>query len=212
MRQRPPRRSGSTLPALRLGEAAGAHEDQSGRENGRNTRSHGPESAQANAPNDHRGSGNTAPPDAFSDPTFFSDVVFKRILAHLVDTAILLAVMAPLGFFMVVTAIASFGLLVLPFAFAFLALRFLYYVGFTAGTKSATPGMRLLGIELRTIAGGRPDFLQAFLRLTVYYVLVGLLTPLVLLVALFNDQRRALHDMVSETVVVNRLAAAAPTP
>ena len=135
--------------------------------------------------------------------------MLKRILAHIVDSAILLAVMLPIGFFMLVTAIATLGLLILPFAFAFLAMRFLYYVGFTAGAKSATPGMRMLGIELRTAAGGRPDFLQAFLRLTVYYVLIGLLTPLILLVALFNSQRRALHDMVSETVVVNRLAVPA---
>ncbi|MDH3236530.1 MAG: RDD family protein, partial [Alphaproteobacteria bacterium] len=127
----------------------------------------------------------------------------------IVDTAILLAIMAPLGFFAMVTAIATFGLLILPFTLAFLGLRFLYYVGFTAGAKSATPGMRMLGIELRTVEGGRPDFLQAFLRLAVYYVLIGLLTPLILLVALFNGQRRALHDMASETVVVNRLAALA---
>jgi uncharacterized RDD family membrane protein YckC len=146
---------------------------------------------------------------AFSDPAFVSDIVFKRILAHIVDSAILLAVMAPIGFFMILAAIATLGLLIVPFAFAFLALRFLYYVGFTAGTRSATPGMRMLGIELRTASGGRPDFLQAFLRLTVYYVLVALLTPLILLVALFNAQRRAVHDMVSETVVVNRLDIAA---
>jgi uncharacterized RDD family membrane protein YckC len=138
-----------------------------------------------------------------------SDIIFKRILAHVVDSAILLAIMAPIGFFMILTAIATLGLLIVPFAFAFLALRFLYYVGFTAGARSATPGMRILGIELRTASGGRPDFLQAFLRLAVYYVLIGLLTPLILLVALFNAQRRAVHDMVSETVVVNRLEIAA---
>ena len=153
--------------------------------------------------------GSKAAGTAFSDPAFVSDIVFKRILAHIVDSAILLAIMAPIAFFMILTAIATLGLLILPFAFAFLVMRFLYYVGFTAGASSATPGMRMLGIEIRTVSGGRPDFLQAFLRLTVYYVLVGLLTPLILLVALFNAQRRAVHDMVSETVVVNRLEIAA---
>jgi len=207
MRHRHPRqRPGSTLPALRLGDGDGKEDhtrhDHDGSARGdagpdRRARAHGPDA-------------DTASGGAFSDPAFVSDIVFKRILAHIVDTAILLAIMAPLGFFMIVTAVATFGLLIVPFAFAFLALRFLYYVGFTAGAKSATPGMRVLGIELRTTAGGRPDFLQAFLRLAVYYVLIGLLTPLILLVALFNVQRRALHDMVSETVVVNRLAVAAP--
>ncbi|HUT51458.1 MAG TPA: RDD family protein [Alphaproteobacteria bacterium] len=201
MRQRQPRRRpGSTLPALRLGDGEG--------EAGQNRRAHD-ESANRDAGPDRSAHGagmDAANGGAFSDPAFVSDIVFKRILAHIVDTAILLAIMAPLGFFMIVTAVATFGLLILPFALAFLALRFLYYVGFTASARSATPGMRMLGIELRTIAGGRPDLLQAFLRLAVYYVLAGLLTPLILLAALFNVQRRALHDLVSETVVVNRLA------
>ena len=159
MRQRPPRRSGSTLPALRLGEAAGAHNGDNGAERGaestRGARSHRPEKPDTGTRSGPR-SGRTTPPGAFSDPAYFGDIVFKRILSHLIDTAILLAIMVPLGFFMVMTAIASFGLLAVPFALGFLVLRFLYYVGFTASARGATPGMRLLGIELRTIAGGRP--------------------------------------------------------
>jgi uncharacterized RDD family membrane protein YckC len=203
MRHREPRRRpGSTLPTLGMGSAN--QREQAGGQG--NTASDGTK----NAGNGARAeSPRTAAGTAFSDPAFVSDIVFKRILAHIVDSAILLAVMAPIGFFMILAAIATLGLLILPFAFAFLALRFLYYVGFTAGARSATPGMRMLGIELRTASGGRPDFLQAFLRLAVYYVLIALLTPLILLVALFNAQRRTVHDMVSETVVVNRLEIAA---
>lgn len=203
MRHREPRRRpGSTLPTLGMGgaeqrERAGRQDDADG-------------NSGASAHHDSgAGRGGSGGSTAFSDPAFVADIVFKRILAHIVDTAILLAVMAPIGFFMILTAIATLGLLILPFAFGFMVLRFFYYVGFTAGANSATPGMRMLGIELRTASGGRPDFLQAFLRLAVYYVLIGLLTPLILLVALFNVQRRAIHDMVSETVVVNRLGVAA---
>lgn len=207
MRHREPRRRpGSTLPTLGMGganrrERAGDHGDTAndGSNGGTEHAGHGP---RAQGPRKSAGT-------AFSDPAFASDIVFKRILAHIVDSAILIAIMAPIGFFMILAAIATLGLLIVPFAFAFLALRFLYYVGFTAGGRSATPGMRMLGIELRTASGGRPDFLQAFLRLAVYYVLIGLLTPLILLVALFNAQRRAVHDLVSETVVVNRLDIAA---
>jgi uncharacterized RDD family membrane protein YckC len=199
MRHREPRRRpGSTLPTLGMGGAN--QREQAGRQDG---------TAASDGANARHKAGSDAAGTAFSDPAFVSDIIFKRILAHVVDSAILLAIMAPIGFFMILTAIATLGLLILPFAFAFLALRFLYYVGFTAGARSATPGMRILGIELRTASGGRPDFLQAFLRLAVYYVLIGLLTPLILLVALFNAQRRAVHDMVSETVVVNRLEIAA---
>jgi len=209
MRHRQPRRRpGSTLPTLGM---AGAGRADGGQAN--DARADGARAGTGGA-NGRAGAARERPGNrsggAFSDPAYASDIVFKRILAHIVDGAILLAVMAPLGFLMVVTAVATFGLLIVPFAVAFLALRFLYYVGFTAGSRSATPGMRMLGIELRTPDGGRPDLLQAFLRLVTYYVLVGVLSPLILLAAFFNAQRRALHDMVSETVVVNRLAAPAP--
>jgi uncharacterized RDD family membrane protein YckC len=199
MRHREPRRRpGSTLPTLGMGT-----KDQREKADRQDGPAGGP------GPQPHHEKRGEAAGAAFSDPAFVNDIVFKRILAHIVDTAILLMVMAPIGIFMILTAIATFGLLILPFALAFLVVRFLYYVGFTSGSRSATPGMRMLGIELRTASGGRPDFLQAFLRLAVYYVLVGLLTPLILLVVLFNVQRRAIHDFVSETVVVNRLAGAA---
>jgi len=195
MRHREPRRRpGSSLPSLGMGQSQE-----------RERAEHRQEKAAGSRAEDRAAE---SPGGAYSDPAYLSDIVFKRILAHVVDSAILIAIMAPVAFFVIVTAIATFGLLIVPFAFAFLALRFLYYVGFTAGSRSATPGMRMLGIELRTASGGRPDFLQAFLRLAVYYVLIGLLTPLILLAAFFNAQRRALHDLVSETVVVNRLAAA----
>ena len=202
MRHREPRRKpSSTLPTLSMGKADGRE-----RADDQGDRAH--ENRHESAGRPHGSGPQTTAGTTFADPAYVSDIVFKRILAHIVDSAILLAIMAPIGVFMILTAVATFGLLILPFAFAFLAMRFLYYVGFTASEKSATPGMRMLGIELRTAAGGRPDFLQAFLRLAVYYVLIGLLTPLILLVVLFNVQRRAIHDMVSETVVVNRLAAA----
>jgi len=204
MKQRQPRRGTSTLPALRMGTQNRQGEANRDGQTDANASSgtSGENGAPRNAPPSGSASG------AFADTAYFSDIVGKRIIAHIVDSAILLAIMLPLGFFMVLGAVATLGLLAIPFAFAFLALRFIYYVSFTAGPRSATPGMRLLGIELRRVDGGRPDFLQAFLRLSIYYVSVALLTPLILLAVLFNDQRRTLHDLLSETLVVNRPSSA----
>jgi uncharacterized RDD family membrane protein YckC len=143
----------------------------------------------------------------FADLAYFEDVVFKRVVAHLIDAVIVAALMLPFGFFLVVSAIASLGLLTVPLALAFLALRFAYYVGFTGGAHSATPGMRLLGIELRTWTGGRPGHAQAALRALAYYASIALLTPLVVLAVAFNRERRALHDLATGTLVVNRLDA-----
>ena len=37
----------------------------------------------------------------------------------------------------------------------------------------------------------------------VYWITVSVLTPLILLVALFNERRRLLHDMLVGTIVIN---------
>ena len=42
----------------------------------------------------------------------------------------------------------------------------------------------------------------------VFWLTVSLLTPFVLLVGLFNDRRRLLHDMLVGTVVINTPARA----
>lgn len=152
------------------------------------------------------GSG-TAGASPFADPACYTDVVWKRIIAHIVDTVIIALAMVPIMVFMVLSAIVTLGLLWIPFALTFLAVRFVYYVAFTAGPQSATPGMRVLGIEVRTWEGGRPDVLQAAVRLGLYYASMAVLTPLILLVVLFNAERRAAHDLLSGTVVINRETA-----
>ena len=47
---------------------------------------------------------------------------------------------------------------------------------------------------------------------SLYWVTVSFLTPLVLLVAFFNDRRRLLHDMLVGTIVINNPAPGAGWP
>jgi uncharacterized RDD family membrane protein YckC len=41
-----------------------------------------------------------------------------------------------------------------------------------------------------------------------FWLMVSFLTPLILLVAFFNDRRRLLHDMLVGTIVINNPARA----
>ena len=43
----------------------------------------------------------------------------------------------------------------------------------------------------------------------VFWITVSALTPLILLVCLFNDRRRCLHDILVGTVVINNAARSA---
>ena len=59
--------------------------------------------------------------------------------------------------------------------------------------------MRMMDIEMRTWYGAPAYFVLGAVHAVIFWVAVSLLTPLVLLVALFNDRRRLLHDMLGGT-------------
>jgi len=146
--------------------------------------------------------------DRLVDPAYYRSVLWRRMFAHLVDTLIVALVMAPVLIGLLLTAIVTLGLVAIPMALAFIVVRALYYILYTGGARSATPGMRLLGIELRAIDGGRPGYLQSGIRTLLYYATLAVFTPLILLVVLFNREGRGVHDFLSGTVVVNRLEVA----
>jgi uncharacterized RDD family membrane protein YckC len=62
--------------------------------------------------------------------------------------------------------------------------------------------MRFMGIEVRTVRGERMYYGLALLHVLGFWFSVALLTPLILLVALFTDRKQLLHDLVIGTVAV----------
>jgi uncharacterized RDD family membrane protein YckC len=78
------------------------------------------------------------------------------------------------------------------------------YYGMTLGEPhSATLGMRAVDLEMKTLNGGRAYFLLGAVHAIIYWISVSALTPLVLLVALFNRRRRLLQDFLLGTTIVN---------
>jgi uncharacterized RDD family membrane protein YckC len=63
--------------------------------------------------------------------------------------------------------------------------------------------MRAVDIEVRTWYGAPCHALLGAVRAVVFWVLLSSLTPLVLLVAFFDERRRLLHDILLGTVVIN---------
>ena len=86
----------------------------------------------------------------------------------------------------------------------------LFYYGVTFGSPaSATIGMRIMEIELRTWYGGRGYFVLGVVRAVLFWASISLLSPLVLLVGFFNNRQRLLHDILAGTVVINSKVRAA---
>jgi uncharacterized RDD family membrane protein YckC len=78
------------------------------------------------------------------------------------------------------------------------------YYGATLGSaRSATIGMRMMDLEMRTWYGAPAYFVLGSVHAIVFWITVSALTPFVLLVCFFNDRRRCLHDILVGTVVIN---------
>ena len=150
--------------------------------------------------------------DPAQSPELFEGVLPRRLLAFALDVAIILAPVALAFVLIVLLALLTFG-----FAFALLALLYpgtviwaLVYYGMTlGGPASATIGMRVMEIEMRTWYGAPCYFVLGAVHAVAFYVSISFLTPLVLLVCLFNRRRRLLHDIVLGTVTINNAARAA---
>jgi uncharacterized RDD family membrane protein YckC len=102
-----------------------------------------------------------------------------------------------------VIGIITLGLAWLLFGAVFPLVAITYTALGLSSPASATIGMRVMGLEMRLWYGARPYFALAAVHVILFYVLVTILTPLVLLVGLFNDRRRLLHDLLIGTVVIN---------
>jgi len=79
------------------------------------------------------------------------------------------------------------------------------YHTYFLGSRGATPGMRFFDLEMWSLTGRQPEYVQAFLATVLFYVSVSLTAFLILVVALFNDRRRTLHDMLAGTIVLRRV-------
>ena len=143
---------------------------------------------------------------AFEEAALFEEILTRRTAAFVIDAVVLALLAVVLWFSLGLLGLLSLGLL-LPLQAAALTLLPIAYHTLFIGERGATPGMRLMDIEARSLDGRRPDYLQAFVRLATYSVSVGITGLLVLAVVFFNDKRRALHDFLSGTVVVRSQAA-----
>src|ERR1700679_1821449 len=149
------------------------------------------------------------PPHAFDpdlDPELFRGVLTRRVFAFLIDLLVI-SIPVVLGYvFIAVFGLLTLGLGSLLFWLAWPASvvwAIVYYGASLGGPHSATLGMRVMDLELRTFYGAPGDFVLGAMHAVLFWVSVSFLSPFVVLVGLFNGRRRLLHDIVLGTVVIN---------
>ncbi|MFI4987924.1 MAG: RDD family protein [Alphaproteobacteria bacterium] len=152
-----------------------------------------------------------AAPDPLDHPEYYAGVILRRILAHLLDLFLIIVLILALGVFFFMLGVLSFGVLWLPLLVVSPLATLAYDALQVGGRHSATLGMRAFGLEVRNWSGGRPDLPQALVRAMLFwglsYMTATLLMWLVLGFALFNAQRRCLHDYLSGTVVIRNASS-----
>jgi len=148
-----------------------------------------------------------------SDLALYSGVLTKRFVAFLIDLFVLSVPIVLVSIFILLFGVVTLGLgwalfwLVSPFSIVWA----LFYYGFSlGGPHAATVGMRILGIHMEMLNGGRPYFLLGVIHALAYWFSVSVLTPLIVLVGFFNRRGQLLHDLVLGTVLVNTAATVPP--
>ncbi|MHA1560214.1 MAG: RDD family protein [Alphaproteobacteria bacterium] len=136
-------------------------------------------------------------------PELFSEVLPRRLLAFAVDAIIVIVAMVPAFVAVAVLGWLTLGLgwFLFPFVFGIVGLGYLALT--LGGPESATIGMRMAGLEMRTLGGDKMYPLLAALHGLIFWVSVGLLTPLILVVGLMSNRARLLHDMLLGVVLLN---------
>jgi uncharacterized RDD family membrane protein YckC len=149
--------------------------------------------------------------DPVANPELFEGVLVRRSIAFLIDVVIIAIPVLLAALFIFVFGLITLGLgwVLFKLLWAATVIWAAVYYGLTFGSAaSATIGMRIMDLEMRTWYGAPAYFVLGAVHGVLYWVTISFLTPLILLVALFNERRRLLHDMLVGTIVINAPARA----
>jgi uncharacterized RDD family membrane protein YckC len=144
--------------------------------------------------------------DPAANPELFADVLPRRVVAFVIDLVILAIPVALAAVFIFAAGVITLGFgfflyILLPPAMVIWGLA---YYGLTLGSAhSATVGMRVMDLEMRTWYGAPAYFVLGAVHAVLFWISVSALTPLILLVGFFNERRRLLHDILLGAVIIN---------
>ena len=144
--------------------------------------------------------------DPEANPELFDGVLARRCIAFLIDVVIIAVPVLFAALFIFIFGLVTLGLGWLLFWLLWPAtvIWAIVYYGLTFGSPaSATIGMRVMDLEMRTWYGTPAYFMLGAVHAVVFWVTVSAITPLILLVCLFNERRRCLHDILVGTVIIN---------
>ena len=135
------------------------------------------------------------------DVRAYDGVRTRRVFAFLLDYLIVGLLLVPFGILVFLLGLLTLGLGWSLFGVLAPAVALIDVWNTLGGRNQATTGMRIMGIRLDRLDSRPVDGLFAVVHSVLFWAGNLLLTPLVLLVTLFSDRKRTLHDLLLGTVV-----------
>lgn len=135
------------------------------------------------------------------DARAYDGVRTRRVLACAIDYLIIGLLLIPFGILVFFLGLLTFGIGWSLFGILAPFVAVVYVWTTLGGRDQATIGMRIMGIRLDRLDGRPIDGLTAVVHTVLFWAGNVALTPLVLLVTLFSDRKRTLHDILLGTVV-----------
>jgi len=137
----------------------------------------------------------------FEDTRAYRGVRTRRIFAFLLDYFFVALLTIPFAILVAILGLLTFGLGWALFSVLVPMVAILYIWNTLGSRDQATTGMKIMGIRLEKLDGSRIDGMTAVVHSVLFWAGNVILTPLVLLVTLFSDRKRTLHDLLLGTVV-----------
>lgn len=136
------------------------------------------------------------------NPALYRGVLTRRVFAFCLDYLFVALFTIPAAIVIFFLGVLTLGLGWMLYGVIVPLIVVPYVWRSLGGLNQATPGMRAMGIRLERLDGGPVDGMLAVIHTVLFWASSVLLTPFILLVALFMERKRTLHDWLLGTVVV----------
>lgn len=132
----------------------------------------------------------------------YSGVLSRRVFAFIIDYVLVALLWIPAAVVVFFLGILTLGLGFMLYPVLFVVVAAVYFGLSLGGPSQATPGMKAMGIAMVRVDGQKIDFMTAMVHLVLFWIINSVLTPLILLVGLFTDRSRLVHDLLIGTAAV----------
>ena len=148
--------------------------------------------------------GRSSLPDPSTAPELFDGVLQRRVMAYLLDVALIIAAVTVVSVLSVILGFFTLGIpwLLLPVVIPAIILG--YYAITLGSPMRATVGMSTFDIVLVPARGYPLDGWKILIHPIVFWITVWVAWPISLVVALFTPRQQMVQDLVTGTIMLRR--------